>query len=174
MASTKTKSATKRKVTAKRTRKAKPPTVEQLNQPADASSENAVPLAEGQKTTPGKKLSKPHKLRIVVGGNPGTVPAEDQTAYEGEDMPALTGETWVVLGEHESVPERYQGSIAAVIDPIPIARKEDPVTGAVKEYTHPDAELHVRERSQGAELWIPLDAVKQISLNGRPGVTKGL
>ena len=161
----KTKSRSKTKTsTARRTRRG-PINAADVAGPAGGSTEGATAIPDGFSTEPAKTTDN-HKLTFVT-GSPGSVPAEDQTAYEGEDMPPLTGETWVQLGDHEAVPERYRGSIAAVIDPIPVAKKEDPVTGQVKEYTHPDAQLHVRERSQGAELWLPLEAIKKVSLAGR-------
>lgn len=139
--------------------------------PANATTEGGTQV-EGD-TTPADTADTPHPVVLVPGGAPGAVAAEDQTRFEGEHLPPITGETWVVLAQDDSVPERYWGSIAAVIDPIPVGRETDPVSGQVVEFLHPDSQLHVRERSQGAELWIPLSGVQRMSLTGRVGVNKG-
>jgi hypothetical protein len=134
------------------------------------AGEPEVELPEGQTAEPAAEQA-PLALSLVPGGNPGAEPSPaDAVSYEGEHLPPLTGETWVKLGESEDVPERYWGSIAAVVDPIPVATGTDEETGATYQYTPEDAILTVRERSQGGLFTIPLSAVAYASLQGRAGV----
>jgi hypothetical protein len=95
------------------------------------------------------------------------VPVEE---YEGEHMAPLNAESWVILdGSHDLVDDRWDGAIAAVID-WPTAVEHDTNTGETITYLPPDASLTVRERSQGAMFYLPLDAFKEIHTNGRPAV----
>lgn len=88
--------------------------------------------------------------------------------YEGETLPPLNAESWVVLdGSHDQVDERWDGAIAAVVE-YPTAVEHDTDTGITKTFLPPEASLTVRERSQGAMFYLPLDAFKEIHTAGRP------
>lgn len=82
----------------------------------------------------------------------------------------LTGESWVILGEAEDVPEWAVGKPAAVISS-PVSRKFDDEGNLLYEYTRPNAKIQVRERSQGVLFTVPLDSAQQVSVvGGRPMV----
>lgn len=88
--------------------------------------------------------------------------------YEGEHMAPLNAESWVVLdGSHDQVDDRYDGAIAAVVE-YPTAVEHDTDTGITTTFLPPEASLTVKERSQGAFMYLPLDAFKEIHTAGRP------
>lgn len=72
--------------------------------------------------------------------------------YKGEADPPFNHETWVVLGEHESVPDHAVGQVAAMVDP------------------EPDNDDCYRVKLRGTSneiLSVPREAFARVSLNGR-------
>lgn len=95
------------------------------------------------------------------------VPVEE---HEGEFQAPLNAESWVILdGEHEGVPDRFDGAVAAVLD-WPTVTVTDPDTGESHEEFPVDGTLIVQERSQGLRLSLPMEAFKEVHSNGRPSV----
>jgi hypothetical protein len=89
---------------------------------------------------------------------------------EGETLAPLNAESWVILdGSHPEVDERWDGKIAGVIS-WPTSTEHDTNTGETVTYLPPEAHLTVRESSQGAMFYLPLDAFKEIHTNGRSEV----
>jgi hypothetical protein len=84
---------------------------------------------------------------------------------EGEYLPNLEVEDYVILGEHELVPERLVGRRAAVIDAprylVPLDKKDE-------------VWIRVRTRDEvNATLSIPLAAVERIEKGGRSPLVRG-
>jgi hypothetical protein len=77
----------------------------------------------------------------------------------------LTGESWVILGETEGVPDWAVGNPAAVVS-APVSHKDDDDGNWLYDYTAEDALVTVRERTQGITLTVPLDTVQKMSLVG--------
>ena len=77
----------------------------------------------------------------------------------------LTGESWVVLGEADGVPDWAVGQPAAVIN-APVSQKFSKTHEFLYDYTAPDALITVRERSQGVTFQVPLDSVEKVSVHG--------
>ena len=77
----------------------------------------------------------------------------------------LTSESWVILGEDESVPDWAVGNPAAVIS-APVAMAKDDNGDGLYPYTDPDAVITVRERTQGATMSVPLQSVQKLSVTG--------
>lgn len=90
----------------------------------------------------------------------------DPGSGEGESMPALTAEDWVILdGSNDAVPDRLDGRPAVVI-----SAPAEPMTAENKD----DYEITVRTRDDvNATLTIPLDAVKSIDRGGRNPTVRG-
>lgn len=90
---------------------------------------------------------------------------------DGENEPVIVaGESWVILGDHDDVPERFVGSPAAVVT-APVLTKQDEDTGATYQVNPENAVYEVRERSQGVTFFLPKEAFARISHSGgRTGV----
>lgn len=124
----------------------------------DAEAEPEALLAYGSEQYPERR---PIEVDIK------DVPVEE---YEGETMPPLNAESWVILdGDHELVPDEFDGAVAAVIDS-PTVTDTNPDTGESVTHFPSEGRVTVRERSQGATFNLPLDAFKEIYTNGRPSV----
>jgi hypothetical protein len=99
---------------------------------------------------------------VVADAVPPDLPAgpkqSDEPIYEGD---------FVILGQHELVPERLQGAEAAVIDaPTIICNCE--WAPRTHEHPHPEAGLTVRTRDDtNATLTVPLEALAQVLRGGR-------
>lgn len=122
-----------------------------------------------------------------VASFPGAVPSEqfperrasdvdvkdvDPGSGKGEHLPPLNAETFVVLdGSHKLVPDEYDGKIAAVLS-FPRGIKHDEDTGETYEYLPPKGSYEVKELSQGARFFLPLEAFKDISTNGRASLLR--
>jgi hypothetical protein len=85
------------------------------------------------------------------------IPEEDNP----DEHVLLSAESWVILGEYESVPDWAVGKPAAVMS-APISKKVDDNGTELYDYTAPDAVITVRERSQGATFSVPLDTVQEV------------
>jgi hypothetical protein len=90
----------------------------------------------------------------------------DPGSGEGESMPALTAEDWVILdGSSDAVPDRLDGRPAVVL-----SAPAEPMTEENKD----DYEITVRTRDDvNATLTIPLSAVKSIDRGGRNPTVRG-
>jgi hypothetical protein len=110
--------------------------------------------------------SKVEAADFTTGDSVQTVDIGDLSTepLEGEHF-LLTGESWVVLGEDESVPDWAVGMPAAVLSS-PVAVERDDNGYELYQFTPTDAVITVRERSQGATLNVPLDSVQKVSING--------
>jgi hypothetical protein len=92
------------------------------------------------------------------------------TEADGDFMPPLNAESWVVLdGSHIDVPDWADGRIAAVLS-APSVTVTDPDTGESHEEFPVDGHLTVQERSQGLRLYLPMEAFKEVHSNGRGAV----
>lgn len=133
----------------------------------DVPDEAEVGAPQG--TFPGSVASEEYPERRPV--EPDMADLENPDAeYEGETLPPLNAESWVVLdGSHDQVDERWDGAVAAVVE-WPTATEHDPETGITTTFLPPKASLTVKERSQGAMFYLPLDAFKEIHTNGRAEV----
>lgn len=86
---------------------------------------------------------------------------------DGEKMAPLTEGDFVVLGEHELVPDRLVGAQAAVLDAPTIICNCD-WAPRTHEHVHPTAGITVRTRDEAnAQLSLPLEAFKSILRGGR-------
>jgi hypothetical protein len=87
--------------------------------------------------------------------------------YDGERMEPIYEGDFVILGQHELVPERLQGAEAAVIvAPTIICNCE--WAPRTHEHPHPEAGLTVRTRDDtNATLTVPLEALAQVLRGGR-------
>ena len=141
--------------------------------PDELGDDEEVPAEEAgdeEAPAPDEALSyasEAHPERIPVEVDVADVEPAD---YEGETIPPLNAESWVILdGSHPEVDDRWDGAVAGVID-WPTGVEHDPTTGDTKVFLPPDAHLTVKERSQGAMFYLPLDAFKEIHTSGRPEV----
>jgi len=82
-----------------------------------------------------------------------------------EHIPLLTGESWVILGAADNLPDEYIGNPAAVLSST-VAVVRDDNGDEVYRYTPDDATLTVRERSQGGYFEVPLSSVQKLSIAG--------
>jgi len=80
----------------------------------------------------------------------------------------LTSESWVILGVDASVPDWAVG-MPAFITSAPVSTERDANGDPLYTFTDPDAVITVRERSQGAQLSIPLKSVQKLSVTGGRG-----
>lgn len=131
----------------------------------DVPDESEVGAPQG--TFPGSVPSEDYPERRAIEVDLADVPVEE---HEGEHMAPLNAESWVVLdGSHPEVDPRWDGKIAAVIS-WPTSTEHDTDTGETITYLPPEASLTVKESSQGAMFYLPLDAFKEIHTNGRAEV----
>lgn len=92
-----------------------------------------------------------------------------EAEYPEDEHILLTGESWVVLGEADGVPDWAVGSPAAVLS-APVSHAYDEDTGdLLYDYTDEDAIITVRERSQGITLSVPLSSCTKVSVHGGRG-----
>jgi hypothetical protein len=87
---------------------------------------------------------------------------------KGEFPPELTLESWVRLGKHDDVPERFVGHIAAVLV---IPKKFDfDQNQWVQDFDKP-VQVQTRDEAQSI-LYLPMAAFSEIAYTGgRPGLT---
>lgn len=142
----------------------------------DAITAQAEPPADGEQVDEAGNVIPDDQASYPSEQFPERTPIEPDLAnlstdpQEGEFQAPLNAESWVILdGSHEDVPERFDGSIAAVID-WPTVTVTDQATGESHEEFPAEGKLIVQERSQGLRLSLPMDAFKEVHSNGRPAV----
>ena len=119
--------------------------------------------SEGPKASDGAEYDFPPQGDVDVA----TI---DQAYYEGEFPPVLNLESWVRLGNHESVPDRFRGHIAAVVD-APTFLCNCDWSPNTHEHPSPNSLVTVKLRDEtGATLRLPYEAFDEVSTAGRSGL----